>query len=284
MIIDVHSHIMDETTVSDSYQLASKGSKAGGGPELGRSWQEYFDNATVDETISIVFGGKSRLSGSWTPDERVAEFVRAHPDRTIGFLAIDPTVQGWQEELRYGHQDLGLQGVKIAPMYAGFDPSSRQLDALYSYCMAHGLPVIAHTGTTFVHEAVLDYARPGLFDVVARRFPDLKLVLAHLGHPYGGECIATIRKNPNVYADISALCYRPFQLWQMLMLVQEYGVMHKLLVGTDFPFTTVDETVATVRGLADVRLEGMHGLDRDLLDSFLFRDALPLLGLERPRA
>lgn len=282
MIIDVHSHIMDDTTVSDSYKEANKGSKAGGGPALGRSWQEYFDNATVDETISIVFGGKSRMSGSWTPDERVAEFVKANPTNTIGFLSVDPMVDGWQDELRYGHQELGLKGVKIAPMYAGFDPSDPAIDPLYEYCVANGLPIVAHTGTTFVHEAILDYARPGLFDRVARRFPDLKLILAHLGHPYEGECIATIRKNPNVYADISALSYRPFQLWRMLMLVQEYGVMHKLLVGTDFPFTTVDETVNTVRGLADVKIEGMHGLDLDLLDSFLFRDALPLLGLERP--
>jgi hypothetical protein len=44
------------------------------------------------------------------------------------------------------------------------------------------------------------------------------------------------------------------------------------------------EAVAGVRGLAEVKLPGMHGLDLDLIDAFVFRDALPLLGLERPTA
>ena len=28
--------------------------------------------------------------------------------------------------------------------------------------------------------------------------------MAHLGHPYEGECVVVIRKHPNVYADVSA--------------------------------------------------------------------------------
>jgi predicted TIM-barrel fold metal-dependent hydrolase len=285
VIVDVHSHLMDDSSVSDGYRdaVATVG-KPGGGPDLGRSWGDYWANATVDEVVTIVFGGKAKLSGTWPSDEAVAEFVAENPATTIGFLSVDANVAGWQDELRYGHRELGLKGVKIAPMYAGFDPSDAALDPLYEYCTENGLPIIAHTGTTYAREAVLDYARPGLFDRVARRFPEQKLVLAHLGHPFEGECIATFRKHPNVYADISALCYRPFQLWRALMLAQEYGVTDKLLFGTDFPFTTVDETVAGVRQLAEVKLEGMHGLDPELLEGIIFRDALTLLGLERPVA
>src|ERR1700733_2751201 len=92
-------------------------------------------------------------------------------------------------------------------------------------------------------------------DQVAIRFPECKLILAHLGHPYEGECVAVIRKHPNVYADISALYYRPFQLYHSLMLVQEYGVWDKLLFGTDYPFTTVDASLDGVRALNEM-LEG----------------------------
>ena len=31
------------------------------------------------------------------------------------------------------------------------------------------------------------------------------MILAHLSHPYEGECVVTIRKHPHVYADVSAL-------------------------------------------------------------------------------
>ena len=73
-----------------------------------------------------------------------------------------------------------------------------------------------------------------------------------LGHPYEGECVAVARKHPNVYADISALHYRPFQLYHSLMLVQEYGVWDKMLFGTDYPFTTVNATIDGLRDLNDM--------------------------------
>ncbi|MFT4280981.1 amidohydrolase family protein [Microbacterium sp.] len=128
-------------------------------------------------------------------------------------------------------------------------------------------------------QAVLAYARPAIADDIARRHPELRLILAHMGHPYEGECIAVIRKHPHVYADISTLHYRPFQLWHTLMLVQEYGVWHKLLFGSDFPFTTVDDTIAGLHRIAGVQAPGFASLAAEEIDALIHRDALTLLGL-----
>lgn len=54
-------------------------------------------------------------------------------------------------------------------------------------------------------EHPLDDSRPVHFDAVAVDFPELRMVLAHPGHPWEGECIAVIRRHPHVYADLSAL-------------------------------------------------------------------------------
>jgi predicted TIM-barrel fold metal-dependent hydrolase len=107
------------------------------------------------------------------------------------------------------------------------------------------------------------------------------MILAHLGHPYEGECVAVIRKHQHVYADLSALHYRPFQLYHSLMLVQEYGVWHKLLFGTDYPFTTVNDSLSGLRRLND-QLEGtrLPRLDAEALETMIFRDSLTLLGLQ----
>src|SRR5690606_12984464 len=115
--------------------------------------------------------------------------------------------------------------------------------------------VLLHTGTTFIAQAPLDCTLPRRLDPVATRFPEVKIILAHLGHPYEGECVAVIRKHPNVYADVSALHYRPFQLYHSLMLVQEYGVWNKVLFGTDYPFTNVNESIAGLKSL-NAMLEG----------------------------
>ena len=122
--------------------------------------------------------------------------------------------------------------------------------------------------------------RPALLDTVAIRFPDVKIIMAHLSHPYEGECAVVIRKHENVYADCSALHYRPFQLYHSLMLIQEYGVWDKVLFGTDYPFTTVNDTIAGVRKLNDM-LEGtkLPRLNMEQIDKLIYRDSLSLLGL-----
>ena len=281
MIVDVHSHAWAYPRhFNDDFRQQAKRARAGVEVDLTVRYEDYRANATAD-TKTIVFGGKARLSGLWVEDEYVAQYVAAHPETLIGFLSVDPTQPGWERELEHGHKTLGLRGIKLLPMYAGFTPDDSRLDPLWGYATKNRLPVLLHTGTTFVAQAPLDCTLPRHIDRVAIRFPEVKIIMAHLSHPYEGECIATIRKHPNVYADVSALHYRPFQLYHSLMLVQEYGVWDKVLFGSDYPFTTVNASMDGIRKL-NAMLEGtaLPRLDVDAIERMIHRDSLPLLGLE----
>jgi predicted TIM-barrel fold metal-dependent hydrolase len=231
-----------------------------------------------EEVISIVFGGKARHSGMWIDDADVAAYVAQDLEHMIGFLSVDPTQPGWEHEMCVGREELQLRGIKLLPMYANFYPQESRLDSLWSYATKHRLPVLLHTGTTFVAKAPIDCTLPRHLDDVARRFPDVTIILAHLGHPYEGETVAVIRKHPNLFADISALFYRPWQLFHSLMLVHEYNVWEKLLFGTDFPVTTVAETVAGLRSLCAVKID-RFSLPREQVEELIHRDALAILGL-----
>lgn len=282
MIVDVHSHAWQYPAhFNDDFRAQARRARAGVEVDLTVRYEDYRSAATRAER-TIVFGGKARLSGLWVEDRYVADYVAANPDRLIGFLALDPTQNGWERELRVGHEELGLVGIKLMPMYAGFRPDDERLDPLWSYAEQHALPVLLHTGTTFIAQAPLECTLPRHLDPVAARFPDVRIIMAHLGHPYEHECVAVIRKHPNVYADVSALHYRPFQLYQSLMLVQEYGVWHKLLFGSDYPFTTVDASIDGLRGLNEM-LAGtaLPRLDTESLERLIQADALGLLGLRR---
>lgn len=281
MIIDVHSHVWEYPRhFSDDFRDQARRARAGTEVDLTVRFEDYAASAPP-ETRTIVFGGKARLSGLWCDDDYVAEQVARHPDRLIGFLALDPTQPGWEDELKRGHQELGLRGIKLMPMYAGFRPDEPLLDPLWSYATDHGLPVLLHTGTTFVAQAPLECTLPRHLDPVATRFPEVRMILAHLGHPYEGECIAVIRKHSNVYSDISALHYRPWQLYNSLMLVQEYGVWNKVLFGSDYPFTTVTASVDGLRGLnALVEGTALPRLNPEEIERLIHRDSLRLLGLE----
>ncbi len=281
MIIDAHSHAWRYPDhFQEDFRRQAIQARAGQEVDLTVKYSEYKD-ASPEQVRTIVFGGKARLSGLWVEDQYVADYVSAHPDSLIGFLSVDPTQKDWEKELYIGHQELGLKGIKLLPMYAGFMPDDSMLDSLWSYADEHALPVLLHTGTTFVSQALLAYTLPRNLDPVAIRYPEVKIILAHLSHPYEAECVAVIRKHPNVYADISALHYRPFQLYNSLMLVQEYGVWDKVLFGTDYPFTTVNETLAGLRNLNRM-LDGtaLPRLNESKIEEMISRKTLSILGLE----
>lgn len=280
MMVDVHSHAWQYPQhFGDDFRQQAARARGGTEVDLTVRYEDYRHSAP-DDCRTIVFGGKARLSGLWVDDASVARYVAQDPARLIGFLSLDPMHDGWEREMREGHETLDLRGIKLMPMYAGFRPDDARLDPLWDYAQQYKLPVLMHTGTTFVSQAPLECTLPRHADAVAIRFPDVKIILAHLGHPYEGECVAVIRKHPNVYADISALHYRPFQFYHALMLVQEYGVWDKLLFGSDYPFTTVNASIDGLRKLNDM-LEGtkLPRLNPGQIESLISRDALARLGL-----
>jgi uncharacterized protein len=280
MVIDVHSHVFQYPDhFSQAFRDQSRRAR-NADVDLTVRWNEYYGTARQCSR-TVVFGGKAKLSGLWVPDRFVADYVSQHPDKLVGFLSVDPTQAAWQDELLEGHQDLKLKGIKLLSMYAGFRPNQPELDYLWEYATRHGLPVLLHTGTTFIPQAPLECTLPRHLDDVAIRFPEVRIILAHLSHPYEGECIATIRKHPNVYADCSALHYRPFQLYHSLMLVQEYGVWDKVLFGSDYPFTTVEASLKGMRNL-NAMLEGtsLPRLDMEQMERMFQRNSLRLLGIE----
>jgi uncharacterized protein len=229
---------------------------------------------------TIVFGAKARLTGYWVPDQYIAGFVQRAPDQLLGFAACDPTQEGALAELRTGIEDLGLVGVKMMPMYAGFDPRDPRCQPIYAYCQEQRLPILFHSGTTFNTIAPLEYTRPWLFDAVAIRYPELRMVLAHVGHPFCEECLVVIRKHPHVYADISALYYRPWQFYNMLVAAQEYHVTTKLLFGTDYPFAKGQESIDGLRNANQIAgTSGLPQISQETINGILERDALAALGL-----
>ncbi len=279
-MINVHAHVWDQRLHMADFTVREAALSRGRAIDLTVDVDRLLeDNRAMDHVV--VFGLKGRLCGYWVPDEYVADAVARGGGKLIGFAACDPTQEGYMEELRTAIEELGLRGVKMGPAYGGFDPGDARCDEIYAYCQERRLPILFHAGTTYNRLAVLKYAHSELWDDVAVRFPELRVVLAHLGHPFSDECICVIRKHPHVYADISALYYRPWQFYNMLVTASEYGVTHKLLFGTDYPFTTVADSITGLRNINAVA--GGSGGPRvtdEVIEGILNRDSLALLGVE----
>jgi len=278
-MFNIHTHSWDQSLHFEEQTVKETDISRGYRLDLTVKLESFVHDMEPFERV-VVFGLKARRTGYWVPDNYIADFVAQAPDKLVGFASCDPTQPYYLDELKYAVENLGLHGLKMGPIYAGFDPRDARCDPVYAYCQRNGLPILFHTGTTYNREAPLEYARPWLWDEVAIRYPALRMVLAHLGHPFYDECLAVIRKHPHVYADIAALYYRPWQFYNMLILAQEYGITHKLLFGTDYPFASTQESLD---GLRDINhITGNSGLPRiteDTIEGILTRDTFALLNI-----
>ena len=284
MIVDVHTHVFRPETDFGPRLLADL-KRCGVNPA---SWGDISTRhleTTQAADVAIVFGIQAAATGWHVPNDFVAAHVQRAPERLVFFASVDPAQPGFEEELERCHRDLGCQGVKVAPIYQGVHPLDPRSRHIYAYCQKHGLPILTHMATTFSSGTPLEFARPMHMDQVAIDFPDLKLVLAHLGHPWEGETIAVIRRNANVYADLSALYYRPWQFYNSMRLLVEYHAEHKILFGSDFPFTTTGDSLRGVRNLnAALATSGLPEVPSDVIEGIMQRDTLALLGVKYPKA
>lgn len=262
-IIDIHSHLfwypdhLSEELVSEA--LAAKKAKiaTSGGLAFARSLDLHSNDALPDDHFAmlsevskvIVFGLQAQQTGFNTPNEVISEYVKRDPKRIEGWASVNPTDPDALEKFRYAIDSLGLKGLKVGPAYQHFDPTDPKYWPLFTECENRDLPVMIHMGTTYPSRAKIALSQPLLLEPLIMAHPGLRMVIAHLGHPWEEDTIALIRKSPNIYSDISALHFRKWRFYQALITAYEYGAVHKILFGSDFPNSTAADAIVGLRNI-----------------------------------
>lgn len=280
MIVDVHTHVWEcpchigEKFISDARRTGGDGYKDIS-VDLDKHWQAM---QAVDR--AVVLGFRARHVGVLVPNEYVAEYVGLHPERLIGFCSVDPQDPDAIEQLDDAVQRLKLRGLKMGPIYQNVAPTDSRFRRIMGRAEELGIPVLIHQGATFCENVSLEIANPLQLQPLALEFPRLQIVIAHLGHPWFDETLVLIRKNPNVYSDISALYYRPWQFYNALVSAMEYGVLDRLLLGSDYPFTTPESTMAALRQVNSIA-DGtkLPRVPEAKIEAMIHRDTLGLLGI-----
>ena len=278
-MVDCHTHLWKAEDWSE--EMEREATIARGAPAQIDINEDDHWAAMAPVDRAIVFGFHASHLGLVVPNDRVKHYVAQHPEKLIGFACLDPLEPTYLEEMEKVFLRDGFRGLKLAPIYQNFHPMDERMQPVYAFCEKHAIPVLIHQGTTFPRRAPLKYALPIQIEDVALAYPDLKIVVAHMGHPWVADAVVLIRKQPNVYADISALYYRPWQYYNALMLAQEYGCGHKLLMGSDYPFTTPADTIASLRNVNHIiGNSGLPRITEKLTEGIIERDTVKLLGLD----
>ena len=279
MPIDCHTHVGAAEHYSG--QFAADLAKAWGEVRWeGRTLEDHWEAVRGAER-AIVVAFDAPAAGFEVSNEYVANYVAQHPEKLIGFASVDPNRADGVERLRHAVETLPLRGLKLAPIYQDANPVGPGAMALYGEAERLGIPVLTHMATTFVQKSPLRHARPWLMDEVGIAFPGLAICLAHLGHPWCEENMAVIRKHPRMYSDVSALHTRPMQFYLALNAAVEYRVTDKILLGSDYPFSTLEQSIDALRNVnAVVAGTGMPPIPAEVIEGIIERDSVTLLGLD----
>jgi len=182
LVIDAHTHFPPDPAY----------------PE--RLLKEY-DRLGIDKVCVSGLGAQFNMA---TNDD-VERAFKSHPDRIIGF--------GY---FRLGRDNLrlidrfverGFKGVKFTCPMHNYD--DYRYDPIYARIEEVGLPALFHSCIIWRNpndkefNVSSDRVRPVLLDRVARTFPKMQMILAHLGMPWHSEAAEMPRFHPNLVVDLT---------------------------------------------------------------------------------
>jgi predicted TIM-barrel fold metal-dependent hydrolase len=202
MIIDCHMHLKN----GDIYRTE----------HTGKEIVEALDKAGINKGIVFAMCLSSREA-----TEMVYKEVQKYPDRLIGFAYARPCYDSIvADDVRYALTERNMKGVKIHRGETLLHPDV--IGPVLEVAIECDVPCLIDSGN--------DYA--AISGIVAQ-YPQLKLILAHLGSPAGNvteidKYIELARNNENVYLDTA---YVP-TYWKIKDAVERLGPQ-KVLYGSD---------------------------------------------------
>ena len=278
MIVDVHTHCLKPEHWGNEFQDHWKPAYGYDYPDLSAA---DFDAAMAEGAVdvAVVFGLTAAAAGVRTPHKFVAQFCRETRTPTVGFMALDPGDSDVMDQVDEGIE-LGLQGVKLYPVLAGFSPLDDAVEPFLDLLERRQLVVLWHMGGSPSPISSLRNSQPLLIDEVAGRHPGLRQIVAHVGHPWQRDTVQVLRSNQHVYADVSGIWARPFDGYLALMNAIEWGVTSKLLFGSDFPLWTPAGAQQGLRELSNRFDHPFPPIGEEIIDEIMGRDTCSLLGLD----
>jgi hypothetical protein len=205
------------------------------------------------------------------PKPPSVEFSRSSGDLADAERAMAAAGYGYAVSVNLFSVELA-RGEAIAALPPGLTPADRQ------HALAEIDATVPERLRAFNRKGSTQYAEPRAFAELARAWPDLRLILAHLG---GGSWRQT-RELARAFPHLSFECCEIIE-WtgaanaptaeELARLIRDIGA-HRVMLGTDFPWYDLDRTVE--------RVMEPPLLAREEKEAILGANAARLLGLDGP--
>ncbi|HOJ10003.1 MAG TPA: amidohydrolase family protein [Clostridiales bacterium] len=211
-------------------------------------------------------------------NEDVRKAIEKYPDTIIGFGFIRLGIDTWHlvDELF----EQGFRGLKTINPRKNY--SDKEYYPIYKRAEELNMPILFHTGIKIFspqdvkHDVACERMRPIFLDAVARAFPRLNIIGAHLGVPWYNEACAVSEENPNVYFDLSGAINILYKLEPWFFKILTYWEMAKgkFVFGVDDHYERIPEAVNKFNILMD-----KLNFSQELREKIFYGNMEKILGL-----
>ncbi|OGV38303.1 MAG: hypothetical protein A2X48_06700 [Lentisphaerae bacterium GWF2_49_21] len=263
MIIDFHTHYFPDKIAHDAIiSLEQKGGikafTAGTRSALEKSMSEAGITLSVNLPVATSPDQVESING------KVANHNRA-PVLSLG--AIHPLTMDPGRTIS-DVRNLGLRGIKMHPEYQEFSPDDPSLDPIWKACITYSIFVVFHAGADLAFKPPFR-SSPAKFANLHRRYPELRMVLAHFGSWMQWDDVEKELIGLDIFLDTS-FTSGYLDDAKFAELIRRHGA-DKVLFGTDSPWRDQKKEVAAINSLA------LYEEEKELI---FHGNAEGLLGLE----
>jgi predicted TIM-barrel fold metal-dependent hydrolase len=206
------------------------------------------DEYNIDKAVAVSFNVQTAYGVTIVTNDDLKNMVDQYPDRLIGFAGIDVPAPDAIKQLEYAIESLELKGVKLVPPVQKFDISDTKFSSFFKKIRDYDIPLWTHTGhQVSTVGSIAKFGHPQLIDELALEFPEIVIIMGHMGIPWFWDAFSVVLRHPNVYVDISAhphfFSYFPFDLFTA------YDIEDKVLFASDHPLSPWPQHIPAVEAL-----------------------------------
>lgn len=231
--IDMHHHLVEESGYIDN---------------LLRKMDKHEIEKSSLIGLGPLFKGlfvKNKHDGSCADDKAVEKIIKTHPERFFGLGYIR---LGFDKAEKVAElYERGFTGLKFHIPKGRYD--TEEFFSVYEKAQACNMPCLFHTGIVCLpdpapREKISSFNMNCIhLEAVAQAFPELKIIIAHLGIQDYLTALTMIRIFDNIYADLSGSTPG----WRANIAEEDWkrilwfpNASKKILFGTDVHYSEID--------------------------------------------
>jgi predicted TIM-barrel fold metal-dependent hydrolase len=232
----------------------------------------YFRKYRVRTILDLSYPKELPIEDMRLHHNYALDYQRRYPDVVFGhWLQFQPrrADEALAEFQRCTEAGAGFVGFCINGQSTGVPASEALWDPFYRRSIDLGIPVMILCGLTGIGQGhrggkgiVLDHGHPRHIDMVAARYPELRVLAARPAYPWQDDMIAILLHKGNVHYELHG--WGPQHFTPALKKEIRGRLQDRIMFGCDFPGLTFERLLPAWT---------TEGYSEDVLEKVLYRNA-----------